>query len=134
MRESPTAHCEITATSTTARTAPAAPPKPVATTKQELQLWKTTVFCTSGPPPRKLHDLHNKDVDHFVQQQVNLFGYKDHGDLPLRYDDDDHDELQLRSHITVPLVHTGHDAGHQGLKTTEEHSPRCIATSKKLRD
>ena len=59
----------------TARTALAAPPSSCRTKQQakkhlvrELQLWSTTVHCTSGPPPGKLHDLHNRDVDHFVQQ------------------------------------------------------------------
>ena len=65
-------------------------------TRQELQLWEPQFSARLGPPHRKLHDLHNRDVDNFVQQQENLFGHKDYGDLPLRddRDDDDHDELQ----------------------------------------
>ena len=31
-----------------------------------------SVFCTSGPSPGKLHDLHNREVDHDIKQQGNL--------------------------------------------------------------
>ena len=68
------------------------------TTRQELQLWKTTIFCTSGP--------HTNQEAARPAQQGSLcpatgesLGYKDHEDLPLRNDrdDDDHDELELRN-------------------------------------
>ena len=56
---------------------------------------ETTVFCSSGPPPRNLHDLHNRDDDHFVQQQENLFKHKDHGVLLLCKDEDNDDQDEL---------------------------------------
>ena len=39
-------------------------------------------------------------------------------------------QFSVWRHKLLLLVHTGHDAAHQGLETTREHSAMCIATSK----
>ena len=72
VRETPTCRCVTTATSITARTAPA---EPLSTCRsqqrvchhlvRELQLWNTTVFCTSGPPALSAR---NEREDSLVQE------------------------------------------------------------------
>ena len=60
-------------------------------------MYTVTKNCTCGnrhsfphvwTTPRKQHDLHNRDVNHRVQQQRNLYCLEDHGKLPLRHDRD----------------------------------------------
>ena len=57
---------------------------------QELHLWESPEFSARlDHHLGRLYDLHNKDVDHFVQQQWNLFGPTnslDHGKRPLHHD------------------------------------------------
>ena len=114
----------------------------------ELQLRRAPVVAQNGQTTGKnLHDLHTRDIDHLIQelQLGNLHGRKDRGCVPLCHEGnvDELGGLQLRKshnftavqatgtcgcvqqarppecrHETVPLVHTHHDAGHQGLKTT----------------
>ena len=54
-----------------------------------------------------LHDMHNRGIDHRIQQQQgNLYGHKDHGDEPQCHDrkDNDLDELQLRENPQFSAV------------------------------
>ena len=67
------------------------------TTRQELQLWKTTI-CTSGPHTTQ-EAARPAQHGSLCPATGESLGYKDHEDLPLRNDrdDDDHDELELRN-------------------------------------